>query len=111
MIFWDFCRLAVDANERYLIVAHNNSVINLYINDSFISSRNISTSTSAATVTKDSRRRPYENNLYFIDTSNKSHSDSSDIDQRDPHVSSNNIPTKKTTRSGRVINPPIRYRH
>ena len=34
-------------------------------NDSFISSRNISTSTSAATVTKDSRRRPYENNLYF----------------------------------------------
>ena len=34
-------------------------------NNYFISSRNISTSTSVATVTKDSRRQPYENNLYF----------------------------------------------
>ena len=79
-------------------------------NDSFISSRNKSTSNSAATVTKDSRRRPYENNLYFTDTSNKLHSDSFDIDQRDPSFSSYNIPTKTTTRSGRVINLPIRYR-
>ena len=78
-------------------------------NDSFISSRNKSTSTSAATVTKDSRRQPCENNLYFTDTSDKFHSDSFDIDQRDPLLSSYNIPTKKTTRSGRVINPPIRY--
>ena len=61
MIFFYFCRLAVDANERCLIVAHNNIVINLNINNSFISCRNISTSTSAATVTKDSRRPPYEN--------------------------------------------------
>ena len=50
-------------------------------NDSFISSRNKSTSTSAATVTKDSRRRPYENNLYFTDTSNKLHSNSFGINQ------------------------------
>ena len=78
-------------------------------NDSFISSRNKSTSTSAATVTKDSRRQPCENNLYFTDTSDKFHSDSFDIDQRDPFLSSYNIPAKKTTRSGRVINPPIRY--
>ena len=48
-------------------------------NDSFISSRNKLTSTSAATVTKDSRRRPYKNNLYFTDTSNKLHSNSFDI--------------------------------
>ena len=75
-----------------------------------ISSRNKSTSTSAATVTKNSGRQPCENNLYFTDTSNKLHSDSFDIDQRDPLLSSYNIPIKKTTRSGRVINPPIRYR-
>ena len=79
-------------------------------NDSFISSRKKSTSTSAATVTKDSRRRQCENNLYFTDTSNKLHSDSFDIDQRNPPFLSCNIPTKKTTRSGRVINPSICYR-
>ena len=37
--FFDFCRLAVDANERCLIDAHNNAVINLNINASFLSSR------------------------------------------------------------------------
>ena len=79
-------------------------------NDSFISSRNKSTSTSAAIVTKDSRRRPYENTLHFTNASNKSHSDSFDIDQRDNPFSSYNIRTKTTTRSGRVINPSIRYR-
>ena len=47
-------------------------------NDPFISSRNTSTLTSAATVTKDSRRQPCENNLYFTDTSDKFHSDSFD---------------------------------
>ena len=103
MIFFDFCRPAIDANKRCLIDAHNNVVINLNINDSFISSRNISTSTSAATVTKDSRRRPYENNLYFADTSNKSHSNSFDIDQRNPPFLSYNISTKTITRPGLVI--------
>ena len=78
-------------------------------NDFFNSSRNKPTSTSAATVTKDSRRRPHENNLYFTDISNKSHSDAFNIDQRDPPSSSYNIPTKTTTRFGRVIQPPIRY--
>ena len=56
MIFLYVFRLAVNANERCLIVAHNNIVINLNINDSFISSRNISMLTSAATVMKDSQR-------------------------------------------------------
>ena len=82
MISLDVCRLAVDANECCLIVAHNNVVINLNINDSFISSRNISTSTSVATVTKDSWRWWYENNLYFTDTSNKSHSNSFNLINR-----------------------------
>ena len=72
-------------------------------NDFFNSSRNKPTSTSATTVTKDSQRPPYENNLYYADTSNKSHSDAFDIDQRDPPSSSCNTPTKTTTRSGRVI--------
>ena len=39
MIFLDVCRLAVDANERCLIDAHNNVVINLNTNASFLSSR------------------------------------------------------------------------
>ena len=76
-------------------------------NDFFNSSRNKPTSTSATTVTKNLRRPPYENNLYFTDTSNKSHSDAFDIDQRDPPYSSYNIPTKTTTRSGRVIQQPF----
>ena len=76
-------------------------------NDFFNSSRNKPTSTSATTVTKNSRRPPYENNLYFTDTSSKSHSDAFDIDQRDPSFLSYNIPTKTTTRSGRVIQPPF----
>ena len=79
-------------------------------NDFFISSRNKSTSTSAATITRDSRRAPYENNLYFTDTSNKSYSDSFEIDQQDRPFLSYNIPTKTATRFGRVINPPICYR-
>ena len=103
MIFFDFCRFAVDANEHCLIVAHNSIVINLNINDSFISSKNISTSTSAATVMKDSRRWLYEKKLYFL-------SDSFDIDQQDPPFLSYNISTKTITRSDRVIQPPICYR-
>ena len=39
IFFFDFCRLAVDANEGCLIDAHNNVVINLNINASFLSSR------------------------------------------------------------------------
>ena len=39
MIFSDIFRLAVDANELCLIDAHNNVVINLNINASFLSSR------------------------------------------------------------------------
>ena len=75
----------------------------------FNSSRNKPMSTFATTVMKDSRTWPYENNLCFTDTSNKSHSDAFDIDQRDPPSLSYNIPTKTTTRSSRVIQPPIHY--
>ena len=51
--------------------------------------------TSAATVTKDSRRRPYENILFFTDTYNKSHSDSFDVNRQNPLLSSGTLIANK----------------
>ena len=78
--FRNFCELGVDADECYLVNARDSIIINLNTNDSLFQVDK-STLTSAATVTKDSKKRSSENNLYFTDTFNKAHSDSFNINR------------------------------